>query len=125
MNYSSSFDSMATKPFTPLWIKYRPAILQLMIAAAEAPQTYKLFSHEFKALSPKDKVSFTFTLKAHQGKAQNDIKKSLVAQDLLNILGGSKKAKELMDLSIYEFSLDKHFVLHISKLEKELEKEKE
>jgi hypothetical protein len=100
--------------YTPLWNKYRPAILQLMVASAEEPQQYKLYGHEFKALNPKEK-GYSFTLHAFQGKALNNIRSSAIAQDLLVILEQSKKASELMDKDTYEFTLDKQFVLRVTK----------
>jgi hypothetical protein len=108
-------DSMTTKIYTPLWSKYRPAILQLMVASAEGPQQYKLFGHEFKTLNPKEK-GYSFTLQAYRGKAKNNIKTSIVAQDLLSVLEMSKKASELMSADGYEFTLDKQFVLRVTKM---------
>jgi len=58
---------------------------------------------------------FSFTLQAFKGKAVNNIRKSPIAQDLLGILEQSKKASELMDVNTYEFTLDKHFVLRVTK----------
>jgi hypothetical protein len=104
-------------PFIPLWNKYRPVILQLMSAAAKEPQQYKLYTHEFKAFSKKDKVSFSFLLQAQHGKALNNIKTSQVAIDLLYVLQQSKTALQLMSEAVYEFSLDKSFVFRINKKE--------
>ena len=98
-----------------LWGKYRPAILKLMISSAEGPQQYKFSAHEVRTANPKDKGGFTFTLKFHKGKAVNDIKLSVIAKDLLRVLQQSKKASELSESSMYEFTLDKHFVLHVIK----------
>jgi len=103
--------------YTPIWNKYRPAILQLMVAAAQSPQQYKLSAHEFKGLNPKEKGGYSFTLQAFKGRAQNNIKKSQVAHDLLNVLEQSKKASELMEIDTYEFKMDKQFNLVITKLE--------
>lgn len=108
---------MNNQVYTSLWKKYRPAILQLMVAASEGPQAYKFFSHEFKTLNPKEKKGYSFTLEAYQGKAQNNIKGVIVAQDLLYMLESSGKASELMDGDGYEFKMDKQFVLHVTKLE--------
>ncbi|MCB0490927.1 MAG: hypothetical protein KDC93_00785 [Cyclobacteriaceae bacterium] len=116
------FSSMTNQGYAALWHKYRPAILQLMVAAEEAPQEYKFFKHEFKALNPKEKA-YAFTLEAHQGKAVNNIKGSGVAKDLLNVLSESPKASELMNGHIFEFSLDKQFMLHISRHETETEED--
>jgi len=110
------FSSNGTETYVSLWNKYRPAILQLMVASEGGPQQYKFFGHEFKALNPKEKGGYSFTLQAHQGKAVNNIKKSIVAQDLLYVLAASKKASELMGASTYEFTLDKQFNLSITKI---------
>jgi len=85
-----------------------------MLAAEEGPQEYKFFKHEFKAINPKEK-GYTFTLEAHQGKAVNNIKGSAMAKDLLYVLAESPKASELMETHIFEFSMDKQFMLHIIK----------
>jgi hypothetical protein len=108
------FSSMSNQVYSPLWNKYRPAILQLMVACEEGPKQYKLFSHEFKALNAKEK-GYSFSLTAFQGKALNDIKNSTTAKDLLYMLAVSRKAMELMDGDTYEFKLDKNFTLHVSK----------
>lgn len=102
--------------YTPLWNKYRPAILQLMIASAEKPQMYKLSSHEFKQLNSKER-SFTFSMQVFKSKAISTTKKSVVAKDLLTVLELSKKATELMATNTYEFKLDKHFDFHVTKCE--------
>ena len=98
-----------------LWGKYRPAILKLMLSSAEGPQAYKFSAHEVRTANPKGKGGFTFTLKFHKGSAVNDIKLSVIAKDLLRVLQQSKKASELSESSTYEFMLDKHFVLHVTK----------
>jgi hypothetical protein len=51
----------------------------------------------------------------HKGKAVNDIRTSLIAKDLLRVLQQSAKASELSESCVYEFKLDKHFVLHVIK----------
>jgi hypothetical protein len=107
---------MLLKVYSPVWNKYRPAILKLMVDAAVAPQQYQLSSHEFRALNAKQKGGYNFTLQVSKGKAVNNIKTSTVAQDLLEVLQLSKKATELSEASPYEISMDKHFVLHVNKL---------
>ena len=107
---------MISKLYAPLWNKYRPAILQMMVASATGPQQYKLFSHEFRGLNPKEKRGHSFKLQAHLSKATNSIKDLPVAQDLLFVLASSKKASDLMSADCYEFTLDKQFVLHVSKV---------
>jgi hypothetical protein len=104
-----------SSPYSSLWNKYRPVILQLMSAAENGPQQYKLFAHEFKAVGQREKSGFTFSLEASKGKAVNNIKTSTVAQNLLQVLQNSKRATELMNESAYELSMDKHFILRVSK----------
>ena len=110
------FSSMPGSIYISLWNKYRPVILQLMVASESGPQQYKLFGHEFKTLNPKEKKGYTFTLKAYQGKARNDIKSLTTAQDLLYVLGTSKKASELMGTATYEFTMDKQFNFCVTRL---------
>ena len=103
-----------TPPITYLylWKKYRPAILNLMVASEKGTMEYKFSSHEFRDIN-QNKGNYSFVLRAHKGKAINNIKTSLVARDLLEVLQNSEKANQLIDSAIYEFELDKHFVLHI------------
>ena len=110
------FNSMtANQVYVSLWSKYRPAILQLMVASEGGTQQYKLFNHEFKALGPKEK-SFSFDLRAHKGKAVNSVSPSMNAKNLLEVLSTSRKACELMDETTFQFKLDSHFVLHITRI---------
>ena len=41
------------RKYAPLWNKYRPAILRMMLDAEAEPQQYKLTQHEFKAMDEK------------------------------------------------------------------------
>jgi hypothetical protein len=102
-------------PYSPLWNKYRPMIIKLMSAAAQEPQEYKLYGHEFKAMGQKVKSGYSFVLEAAKGKAVNNIKGSVVAYDLLQILQQSAKAMQLMQEATYELSLDKNFVFKVSR----------
>jgi hypothetical protein len=103
--------------YVGLWNKYRPVILQLMTAAADGPQKYQLFQHEFKATGTKEKSGYTFVLEAANGKAQNNIRNSAVARDLLTVLQQSPRASALMNEAVYAFTLDKQFVLHVNRKE--------
>ena len=105
--------------FTPIWHKYRAAIVRKMVDSRESPQEYKLSAHEFKAMSPRQKGGYAFILQVSKGKPINDIKNSAIAQDLLEILQLWKTASELIDESPFQISLDKNFVLHISKIQTE------
>lgn len=106
-----------------LWNKYRPVILKLMIDSADSPQQYQFIQHEFKDINPKEKGGHSFTLEIFNGKAVNNIKMSVVAQDLLEVLQKSKKAIELSETSTYELSLDKQFVFHVKQIESVVEEE--
>ena len=123
MNSGIFFNSIVGNVYAHVWNKYRPAILQMMIASEGEPQQYKFSSHEFKSANPKEKGSFAFTLHAFQGKAVNNIKTSEIAQSLMSVLQQSRKATELMETETYEFAMDKHCVLHIKKQVKEPVKE--
>lgn len=104
------------KMYAPVWNKYRPAILKLMLDSADSPQQYKLSAHEFKAMNARQKGGYTFVLQVSKGKAINNIRGSVLAQELLEILQMSKKASELVDVAPYQITLDKQFVLHVSKI---------
>lgn len=110
------FSTMTHSLYFPLWNKYRPAIIQLMVASEDGPQQYRLFDHEFKAINSKEK-SYSFELNAHAGKALNNIKESRMAQDLLGVLNMSRKATELLTEFQFEFSMDRHFILRVSRKE--------
>jgi hypothetical protein len=102
--------------YTYVWSKYRPAVLKLMVDADGGQQQYKFSPHEFIRINPKEKGGHRFTLRVFQGQAVNNIRETPVAQDLLFILQQSKKALELADASAYEFVLDKHFVLNVTRI---------
>lgn len=107
-----------SNPYSSLWNKYRPVILQLMSAAIEkGPQEYRLFAHEFKAIGVKEKAGFSFTLEASHGKALNNIRSSTVAKDLLQVLQQSRRATELMSEAPYELSLDRNFIFRVHRKE--------
>lgn len=107
---------MLTKAFIPVWNKYRPVILRMMIDSSKEGQTYQLSQHEFKALNPKQKGGFAFKLQVGNGRAKQGLKDSTLAQDLWDILQYSPKATELIAANEFEFAMDKNFVLHVQKL---------
>jgi hypothetical protein len=104
-----------SNPYTSLWSKYRPMILQLMVAAEKDPQQYKLFAHEFKAVGQREKTGYSFLLEVSNGKALNKIQGSMVARDLLGVLQQSQKASQLMREAVYELRLDKQFIFHVTR----------
>ena len=104
--------------YVRVWSKYRPAILKHMVDAANGPQHYKFSANEFRKINSKEKGGHSFTLQFFQGKAENSIKSSPMAKDLLEVLQQSKRAMELTETSTYEFVLDKQFMLHVTRTEK-------
>jgi hypothetical protein len=98
-----------------VWQKYRPAILRLMVDSNGSPQQYQFSKHEIERINPKEQGGYKFTLKVHKGRSVNDIRSSAIAKDLLLVLQQSRKALELVKSATYEFTLDKYFVLHITK----------
>lgn len=111
-------DQTFSSPYTLLWKKYRPAILKMMIDATQGPQTYQLFPHELRSITPKGKNT-SFTLRAHQGKAVTKLKDSVIAQDLLFTLSTSKKATELLEQNTYEFTLNRDYALQVTLVQPE------
>ena len=109
-------DKTFTSTYVPLWNKYRPALLKLMVDAKTGPQEYQLFAHEVRSLAPKSK-SLGFTMRVQRNKPLSSLKDSLIASDLLHTLTLSKKATELMELDIYEFTLSRDFKLHVAVVE--------
>ena len=99
-----------------IWEKYRPVILKLMITSSDGPQTYQLSAHEFMDVNNKKPTGYSFTLRAFQSRSQNDIKKNLVAQDLLYALRNSDRAEQLMETMQFEFILDKQFVFTVKQI---------
>jgi hypothetical protein len=108
---------MEIRIYAPLWNKYRPAILQLMTAAANGPQQYKFSKHEFQGLNPNHKTGFSFSLVVSKGKSTNNIRGVLIAQQLLEVLQQSKRAWELMEEAPYELTLDRKFILHVTRIQ--------
>ena len=98
-----------------IWKKYRPVILKLMMASLEEDQQeYPLSKHEFLDTNNKRPSGYAFDLRINHGKRETDIKKNLNAQDFLYVLKSSEKAKELLQNNLFEFKMDKSFVLSVS-----------
>ena len=97
-----------------VWDKYRPVLLSLMVASKKEPQTYLLSNHEFIDINPKKLSGYAFIMRFHMGKSMTDIKKSLLAPDLLYILKRSARAMELSESAIYELQMDKSFNITIT-----------
>ena len=104
------------RTYTPVWHKYRPVILKMMIDSQQEPKSYQLSEHEFKALNAKQKGGYAFTLQVANGRLKNSIKDVTVAQDLWEVLQLSPKASELITQSSYQFVMDKHYLLTVELL---------
>lgn len=102
--------------YTPVWQKYRPAILRMMLDSSNEPQTYRLSDHEFKGLNPRQKGGYSFCLTVNNSRAVSGLKDSAVAQDLLEVLKLSPKGSMLISDGSYEFNLDKGFILTVTKI---------
>jgi hypothetical protein len=105
--------------YTPVWHKYRPAILRMMLDSGTTPQHYQLSHHEFKALNPRQKGGYAFCLTVNNNKAISGLKDSAVAQDLWEVLKMSPKGSSLIGDGSYQFSLDKEFKLTVAKINDE------
>ena len=104
--------SDTTGKFVNLWRKYRPVTLTMMINASKnGDQSYLLSNHEFQDISTQ-KSGHSFKLSFYKGQSETGIVRSLNARDLLKVLKSSEKANELSLEGIYEFELDRKFVLH-------------
>jgi hypothetical protein len=104
---------MLVKTYSPVWHKYRPVILKLMIDSKQEPASYQLSSHEFKALNTRQKGGSSFTLQVGQGRVKNNIRDIIIAQDLWGMLQMSPKANELIQESTYQFEMDRNFMLRV------------
>jgi hypothetical protein len=107
---------MLLKTYTPVWNKYRPVILKMMIDSKQEPKTYQLSEHEFKAMNANQKGGYAFTLQVANGRVKNSIKEITVAQDLWQVLQTSPKASELISESTYQFVMDKNYLLRVETL---------
>ena len=108
---------MLLKTFTPVWHKYRPVILKMMIESRNGAQTYQLSPHEFKAMNANQKGSYAFLLQVANGKVKNKMQNIGVAQDLWQVMQLSRKATELISEGEYQFAMDKNYVLSVEIIE--------
>ncbi len=107
------------RKYAPLWNKYRPVILKLMVDAATSPQQYKLAYHELQSMDNK-KNGFGFSMVISGSKTVTNIKDSEIAKDLLNMLQLSPKGMELMALHSYKITLHRNFVLSVDQVVQEI-----
>ena len=108
--------------YIPIWRKYRPAILSLMLNCEKEPQKYQMSGHEFRDADPKPKGGYSFVLQMNKGRPINDIRDSIIAKELVYVLRHSAKATELTDQRVYNFGMNKDFLLMVS--QEELPEEK-
>jgi hypothetical protein len=107
------------RKYAPLWNKYRPVILKLMVDAAGAPQQYKLGYHELRSMDNK-KNALGFSMVVSGNKTTSNIKDSEIAKDLLNMLQLSPKGVELMAVHSYKIALDRNFVLSVAQVAEDI-----
>ncbi len=104
-----------------IWEKYRPVLLKMMKDSENDTQTYQLSPHEFQDVNNKKSTGYSFNLKAHQGKILGKSAKNAIAKDMMQVLVQSGTAKGLMDDTVYEFKMDKNFVLTVSQVSEKTE----
>lgn len=105
---------LGERKYAHIWSKYRPVILSLMKASVDGVQSYQMSNHEFIDINPKKATGYTFSMQVHERKTVNDVRKSLLAPDLMAVLRLSGKAMELSDKYVFSFDMDKNFLLQIS-----------
>ncbi len=109
------YDNIVTKEFYPIWKKYKPVILKLMIDSLEGtPQEYKLSKHEFTDVNSRKNASCSFKLELFKGKSTKLTKPAVIATDLITMMKQSAKATELMNEYIFNISLDSSFTLTVA-----------
>ncbi|MBX2896656.1 MAG: hypothetical protein KF763_14520 [Cyclobacteriaceae bacterium] len=104
-----------TDEYASIWNKYRPAILRCMVDCDTGPQQYQFYQHEFKALNPKEKGSYAFTLLIAAARPQKLAKESRLAHQLFSMISQSKRGSELLAAADYNFELSKNLLLTVSK----------
>lgn len=105
-----------TDEYASIWNKYRPAILKCMVNCESGPQHYQFYQHEFKALNPKEKGTYAFTLQISAGRPQKMVKESRLATQLFSMISQSKRGSELLAAADYNFELGKNLELTVSKV---------
>ena len=114
-------DSENTKEFFPIWKKYRPVVLKLMIDSLEGGiQEYNLSKHEFSEVNTKKSTTYSFKMDAHEGRATYSKKPITIATDFLAMLKSSGRAVELMSTATFSFELDSQFHFKVSAVKSEV-----
>lgn len=109
----SSSNASAGK-YTHIWQKYRPVLLNLMVASSEGAQSYDLSRHEFIDVNNKKTTGYSFALKVYQNRNNSEKKVNVVGLDLLAVLQQSQKSQQLTQEAAYRFEMDKNFKLQVS-----------
>lgn len=111
--------------FSPLWNKYRPVVLRLMVDSLNGEsQQYPLSKHEFTDIDPKKNTRYPFVLQVNQSAViSTPAKITVVANGLTMTLRASERAWGLMAEHTFRIELDKQFMLHVSCLPAESEEE--
>ncbi|MDW3191761.1 MAG: hypothetical protein R8G66_05330 [Cytophagales bacterium] len=101
--------------YTHIWQKYRPVLLNLMVASSsKGPQTYDLSSHEFIDVNNKKTTGYSFALKIFQNRNNSEKKVNVAGLDLLAVLQQSQKSQQLTQEAAYRFEMDKNFKIQVS-----------
>lgn len=109
-------DYSLTPPYGPLWKKYRPVLIKLMLEAKNGPQEYKLFEHEVRSIVSVSKNP-AFTMRVTDGRIVSGTKGSVMGRDLLQTLQSSAKALELLQTSTFEFTVKRDYTLGVTIVE--------
>ena len=101
--------------YTHIWQKYRPVLLNLMVASSsKGPQTYDLSSHEFIDVNNKKTTGYSFALKIFQNRNNSEKKVNVAGLDLLAVLQQSQKSQQLTQEAAYRFEMDKNFKIQVT-----------
>lgn len=103
--------------YTPIWQKYRPAILSLLKSSLTEPQEYKLSKQEFETIGGRSSAGYGFNLEVKEGIVVNNIRGTAVARDLFEVLKNSPSAKEFMLNNYFKINMTKDFKLKIQSLQ--------
>lgn len=117
-------EALAVKEFYPIWKKYRPVILKLMVDSIEGtPQTYKMSKHEFTDANTRKSSTYSFKVITQNARNLKPTKASIVGTDFIAMLQQSNKASELMKIYRFTIDMDNQFNLTVSAIAFETEEE--
>mgnify|MGYP001482987203 CR=1 FL=1 len=117
-------EALGIKEFYPIWKKYRPVILKLMVDAIDGtPQSYKLSKHEFTDANSRKSSTYTFKVITENTRNLKPTKASIVGSDFIAMLQQSGTAVELMQVHQFTFAMDNQFNFSVSAEPLETEEE--